>query len=108
MTTKDRVLIYDLVDLPPGNLVVEDIQLQAWGSELIVRCRHNRQQPLTLAFHGCRGLEWHVVRLPEREGETAQLITHDLGAGQHQRTARLATTLAEIIVTYDELEIALG
>lgn len=108
MTTKDHTLLYDLVDLKPGNLVVQDIDLQDWGSVLVVRVLHNQQQPVTLTFNGCRGIEWHVIRSPAKSGETVQLIKHDLGRGQHQRTARLVTTVAEVIITYDELAITLA
>ncbi|MBC7870637.1 MAG: hypothetical protein H7Y09_07335, partial [Chitinophagaceae bacterium] len=35
----------------------------------------------------------------------AQLLTHDLGEGNYQRTARFATVVAEIIISYQETEI---
>lgn len=108
MTPRDRTLLYDLVDLPPGNLSVLAMRLEAWGSVLVVRCLHNQRQPVTLTFDGCRGLEWHVLRLPIPPDATAQLITHDLGADQHRRTARLVTTLAEVIVSYGTLRVELG
>lgn len=108
-----RTLIYDLLDLPPGYLTVTAVRVERWGSRVTVGCLHTvppLARAFTLVFHDCRGLEWYVQKTEAdiSPDEPAQLLTHDLGQPNHQRTARLATTLFELIISYRELEILRG
>lgn len=105
----ERRLLYDVVpQLSIGNLALRAIELSDWGSritcEIVYRYPpHERFFHLTLS--GCRGIEWYISKnsatlTTETE---AQLLTHDLGANQYQRPARFATTLVEVIVSYERL-----
>jgi len=79
-----------------------------WGSEIVVSCIYSyppEEKPFRLIFKDCRGIEWTVIKGNISDGEQAQLLTHDLGEGNHQRTARIATVLIELIVSYGELVI---
>jgi hypothetical protein len=108
MTQRHRTLIYNLLDLPLGNITVSEVKLARWGSEVSFSCIHRyppEEKKFRLIFKDCRGIEWTVVKADIAEGEQAQMLSHDLGEGNHQRTARIATVLAEIIISYGELVI---
>lgn len=107
---RPRTLIYNLLDLPHGHLAVTDIQVAHWGSTLIVDCTHTYPpdtKAFTLIFKDCQGIRWYVQNAADTapDDTPAQLLTHDLGKPKHQHTARLATTMVEIILSYGELEI---
>ena len=108
MTQRQRTLIYSLLNLQVGNLTVTDVRLSHWGSEIAVSCIYQyppEEKTFRLIFKDCRGIEWNVIKGDIAEGEQAQLMTHDLGEGRHQRTARIATTLIELIISYGELVV---
>lgn len=103
-----RTLIHDQLGSTPGNYTVETIEVTDWGSRVIVDCtyRHSKTDLLQLIFDGVLSIEWYVQANAQKAGSTpAQLMTHDLGEGNYKRTARLATTLAEVIIAYDKLKI---
>lgn len=106
----ERVLITTRLGLPPGNLAIREIQVESWGSRLIVDCVYRfppDEKPFRLIFNDCRSIEWIVQK--STAGMVgfaeAQLISHDLGKENYERTARLASTLAEIIIAYAKLKI---
>ncbi len=108
MTQRQRTLIYSLLNLQTGNLAVTDVRLLRWGSEIVVSCIYSyppEEKTFRLIFKDCRGIEWNVIKGNITEGEQAQLLTHDLGEGNHQRTARIATVLIELIISYGELVV---
>jgi hypothetical protein len=108
MTQRHRTLIYSLLNLQTGNLAVSEVRLLRWGSEIIVSCIYRyppEEKIFRLIFKDCRGIEWNVIKGNIAEGEQAQMLTHDLGEGNHQRTARLATVLIELIISYGELVV---
>ena len=41
----------------------------------------------------------------DADDETAQVLTHDIGEGNYQRTARFATVLAEVVISYDSVVV---
>ncbi len=109
-SSSPRVSIYDRLKLPHGHLTVTNITLEKWGSRLLVDCVHHyppHTREFRLVFINCRGLNWYVQKSGDEieDNQPAQLLTHDLGQPGHQHTARLATTLAEVIVSYEKLEI---
>lgn len=104
----NKTQIYDLLELRTGSLTLDAVQLNRWGSEIIIDCRHRyppEEKAFRLIFNDCRGIEWSVIKSDIGEGEAAQVLTHDLGAGQHTRPARFATVLAEILITYGDMVI---
>lgn len=106
----ERALIPPRLGLPPGNLAVRAIQLEAWGSQIVVDCIYRfppEEKLFRLIFHDCRSIEWIVQKTTVNMTglEEAQLIAHDLGKENYERTARLATTLAEVLIAYDKLKI---
>jgi hypothetical protein len=101
-------LIHDLLGLRTGSLTLAAIDVARWGSRITVDCLYRyppEEKRFRLVFEGCRGIEWSVARPDIGEGESAQVLTHDLGAAHYQRPARLATVLAEIIITYEALSV---
>lgn len=105
-----RKLIHKVLGLDPGHIAVTAIQVNAWGSEVVFDCIYEyppRKLAFRLIFSDCRSIEWFVQRDGNRARDTAisQLITHDLGAGRHERTARMATVMAEVIISYGNLKV---
>lgn len=103
-------LIHHALGLDPGHIVVEDVQVDGWGSEVIFDCIYEyppRKVAFRLIFGDCRSLEWFIQHDGRRAREMAvsQLIAHDLGIGNYARTARMATVMAEIIISYGTLKI---
>lgn len=103
-------LLHQRLNLQPGNIILTDVQTESWGARLIVELiyRHPPQEvPVRLVFDDVRRLDWYVQKtsLEMARYEHAQLMTHDLGQEDYQRTARLATNLAEIIISYHKLKI---
>jgi hypothetical protein len=108
MTQRQRTLIYGLLGLQVGNLTLTDTRLTRWGNEVTLSFIYRyppEEKTFRLIFKRCRGIEWHVVKEGIAEGEQAQLMTHDLGEQNYQRTARIATVLVEIIISYGELAV---
>lgn len=106
-----RVLIHDKLGLSPANYTLLDIENQDWGSRIVVQCRYSyppMTELITLIFDDVRSITWYVQRRNAQMREDAQLLTHDLGQGGYQRTARFASTLAEVIISYDKLKIVRG
>ncbi len=105
-----KTLIHQRLGWQPGNIMVQALRLEQWGSRLVVVALY-RHPPLEkrfeLIFTDCRGIQWYVQKsLTEmRRYSDTPLLTHDLGEENHQRTARLATTLAEVILSYGTLTI---
>ncbi len=105
----ERRLLYDVVaHLAIGNLALRAIELSDWGSRIsceIVYRYPPQERLFRLGLSGCRGIEWYISKNSATlAAETeAQLLTHDLGADQYQRPARFATTLIEVIVSYERL-----
>lgn len=104
-----RRSIHDVLGISPGHYIVESIEVSDWGKRVRVQCRYNyppQVLQLTLRFDECRYLEWHVQPAqPNSATLPVQLLTHDLGLPRYERTARLATTAAELILSYRSLKI---
>jgi hypothetical protein len=108
MPQRQRKLIYSLLNLPTGSLAITDVRLTRWGSDIVISCIYRyppEEKTFRIVFKDCRGIEWNVIKDRIAEGDEAQMLTHDLGEGKHQHTARIATTLVELIITYGELSI---
>jgi hypothetical protein len=110
MTTKDRSIIYDLLDVRIGNLAVSNIRQDKWGSTVTVECIYSyppEEKTFKLVFKNCRAIQWYILKTTaEMEAHpVAQVITHDLGQANYQRTARIVTVTVEIIISYEELVV---
>lgn len=105
-----RTLIYDLLDLRVGNLAVNSIRQDAWGGTVRVEFLYNyppEEKTFTVIFKDCRAIQWYILKDAAEMAAhpNAQLMTHDLGLANYQRTARIATVLVEVIISYRELAI---
>lgn len=105
-----KKLIHQILGLNPGHYTVNSVEIETWGSQITFDCiyRYPPDEKLfRLIFEECRSLEWYIQRDGDeiRKLKNAQLLAHDLGEGNHQRTARIATTLVEVIISYGRLKI---
>lgn len=104
-------LIFDHLGLPTGSLSVNGVQIEQWGSKLVLDCiyRYPPDEKLfRLIFKRCSGLQWSIAQTNPISSPTAQILTHDLGDPDYQRTARIVTVLFEVIVSYGELVVEKG
>jgi hypothetical protein len=109
---RKRKRLYDVIDLYPGNLALTDIIMEKWGSIIHVNITYRyppQEKHISISFFDVRGIEWNVQRSTHEieEGVEAQLMTHDLGESQYQRTARFASTMVELIFSYRMMKIEL-
>ena len=103
-----RVLIHERLNLSPANYTLLAIDTKDWGSRVIVTCRYShpsKTEVLTLIFDDVRSMNWYIQRRNAHMEDEAQLLSHDLGAGNYEQSARFASTYAEVIMTYDKLKI---
>jgi hypothetical protein len=103
-------LLHERLGIQPGNWSVEKITLEQWGSTVILDCIHRYppdEKPFRLVFEDCRSIQWYVQRRGAEMSifTNTQMMSHDLGMGNYERTARFATTLVELIIAYDRLKI---
>jgi hypothetical protein len=103
--------LHELLGFSPGNIVVKAIKVSTWGDELAFDCIYHyppNEQAFTVRFYEVHSIEWYIQRDSSeiRKLENAQLLTHDLGAANHQSPARFSTTLAELILSYGRIEIS--
>jgi len=104
------ILIHESLGYEPGNYSVQAITLSEWGSKVVINCTY-RHPPAVLGLHiifeDCRSIEWFVQKdtVDIAHFQEAPLMTHDLGLGFYERTARFATTLAEVLISYRKLKI---
>jgi hypothetical protein len=106
----DKNLLYQRLGVPPGNFAINQIEVENWGSIVVVHgvYRYPPQEVhFRLTFLECRNIEWFVQRSTAASAQfsEAQLLTHDLGLAEYERTARLATSAAEVIIAYGKLKI---
>jgi hypothetical protein len=102
--------IFDLLGVKVGSLAVADVQKDRWGQTITVDFVYTyppEKKPFKLVFTNCRAFEWYVLKAPHEmpTGETVNVITHELGQPNHQRTARIATVAVEIIISYGALTV---
>ena len=103
-------LLHESLGLSPGNWSIEDVTIEAWGSQVLIDCVHRfppDEKPFRLVFEDVRSIQWFVQKRGDelQKLTSAQLMSHDLGVGNYERTARFATPLAEIIISYERLKI---
>ena len=102
--------IFDLLGVRIGSLNVADVHIDRWGQTLTVAMNYlypPEEKPFRLVFRDVRAFEWYVLKAPDEmpQGQTVNLITHNLGLPDHQQTARLATVPVEIIISYGTVVI---
>lgn len=99
--------IFDLIDARTGNIAISGFEMEKWGGEVVVKCLYRyppEEKPFNLRFKQVRSVQWITVKM-DAEDETAQVLTHDIGEGNYQRTARFATVLAEVVISYDSVVV---
>ena len=106
-----NTLLHDKLGLDPGNYVVRGIYPEHWGARITFDILYRYpplERPIRLVFEDCRSLDWYMQKptAAMQQSNTTPLLTHDLGLPDYVRTARFATTLVEIIVSYRTLTIA--
>ena len=102
-----RSNIFDLIDIRTGNIAISGFDIEKWGSEVVVKCLYRYppdEKLFNLRFKRVRSMQWITVKL-DADDDTAQVLTHDIGEGKYQRTARFATVLAEVVISYDEVVV---
>ena len=110
MTVQSK-LVFDHLGLTTGSLSITGFNITHWGSEITLDCLYSyppEEKPFRLIFKHCTGAQWSVANNGAANSETAQMLTHDLGDPNHQRTARIATVLFEVIISYGELIVEKG
>lgn len=108
--TLDRTIVYDLLGIRIGNLTVAKISLDEWGSAITIDWIYTyppEEKTFQLIFSDCRAIQWYILKSSAemQDLHTAQVITHDLGQPNYQRTARIATVVLEIIISYGALSV---
>ena len=102
-----RTNIFDMLNIRTGNITLTNIRVEKWGSEIVVECLYRyppEEKAFALRFKRVRSSQWISVKM-DSEDNHAQVLTHDVGEGNYQRTARFATVVAEIVISYDVVEI---
>jgi len=103
-------LIHKMLGLDPGNIVLTNYQVEAWGSVVKIDGIYRyppTEKPFTLVFRDIRSIDVYVQKPFEAVSEIqeAQLMTHDLGEAEYGRTARLASVAVELVISYKTLEV---
>ncbi|MGB7340240.1 MAG: hypothetical protein WBC91_15185 [Phototrophicaceae bacterium] len=103
-------LIHTELGLDPGHITIDDIAVMKWGSEVIVDCTYEyppTKKQFRLIFSDCLSMEWFIQQNGSHTHHTEHpsLLTHDLGGDDYQRTARIASTAVEVIISYGKLKI---
>ena len=104
----ERATVYKLLDLQPASLEILQVTPSRWAAEVTLACAYYfppQRKPFTLRFGRVRNLQWLVINPDATDTDETQVLSHDLGAEGYRRTARFATTLAEIIISYDTLTV---
>lgn len=104
----ERTTIYKLLNLQPASLEILQVKPSRWATEVTFECAYHfppERKLFTLRFGRVRNLQWLVINPDAKEIDETQVLSHDLGAEGYRRTARFASTLAEIIISYDTLTI---
>ncbi|GAB1420926.1 hypothetical protein MASR2M15_10540 [Anaerolineales bacterium] len=102
--------ILQYLKLKPGNLALKSIDIQAWGTRVVIEgiYRHPPEfQNFQIILEDCRHLTW-ITQKSSANSENipeSQLLIHDLGEADYQRTAHFATTMGEVVINYRELSI---
>ncbi|MEQ8675835.1 MAG: hypothetical protein RLP44_06355 [Aggregatilineales bacterium] len=99
--------VFELLDIRTGNIALNDVRVEKWGSVVVVDAVYRyppEEKAFTLRFTGVRSIQWITVKL-NSDADTAQVLTHDIGEGNYQRTARFATVLAEVVISYGEVAV---
>jgi len=107
---QNLTLIPKVLGLSPGNLVIKNYHTELWGSVVKVDCIYRYppdEKPFTLVFRNVRTMDVYMQKQADRlqQIDEAQLMTHDLGEPDFERTCRLASTAVELIISYQTLEI---
>ena len=100
----------DYALLALGNLTstLVGVEVNRWGTELIVRCLYNPldPQPYDLIFRGCRRIEFEpYVNDPLNDVSQAEIIGLSLGEKGHQKPAVITSSVVEITVVYSTYEL---
>jgi hypothetical protein len=88
-----------------GNLMCTALTADGFGSrvQLQVTYQHDSTTHRALVtFEGVRNTQW-IMQQTQIAAAAAAFLQHDLGAGEHQAAAHLATTLFEVWVSYQTL-----
>lgn len=99
--------VFQLLEVRTGNLAITSIDTEHWGSEVVVSCLYRyppEERPFKLRFQKVRNMQWITVKF-DQTIDDAQVLTHDIGEGDYQRTARFATVLVEVVISYESVVV---
>jgi hypothetical protein len=104
--------LYELLKLPATySFTVRDLQMNAWGQDLIFYCAY--QSPandhanlFTMAFHDCREIRWRVYAHLEASIDTpARIVDLKFGRGDHRSPANILTSFFGLTISYGTLTV---
>jgi hypothetical protein len=99
--------VFAMLGKRTGNIAIDDIQVEKWGGEVVVKCLYRyppEETPFTLRFQQVRSIQWITVKMDSTD-DVAQVLTHDIGEGGYKCTARFAMVQAEVVISYDSLTL---
>lgn len=102
--------LWQLVNLTPGELYVQNVKISHIESTLTLECRafHNtypKGKAINITFKNCRDIRWQAVD-PHAGEEAAQALGVYLGEQQHGKPAVVYTGATEMSVLYNEIMIS--
>ena len=105
----NRLAIFEMLGVPPRELLVTDIRIEAWGQTLLLSCIYDieERQPFELEFTQCQTLRWEIIDDEDdlSQEKMADVIAITFSEGEVQREAVILTVLFEIVVGYKTMRI---
>lgn len=101
--------LWQLVDLPPGDLYVRHVQLDHETGTLALECEvfypdYGDSQTFQLRFKKCRGIRWEAMDTDAGEAAAHALGIY-LGEQSHTKPAVVYTGANEMSVLYQEVDV---
>ena len=103
-----RLAIFEMLGVPPSELLITGIRIEAWGQTLHLSCIYDieQRQPFELEFTQCQTLSWEMIDADDlSQEEMADVIDLILRGSEEQPEALIETDLFEIVVRYKAMNI---
>jgi hypothetical protein len=100
--TTDHLECFELLGVEPGRMTVRDVQVSAWGSEVLISCAYEGDgpRPFQLLFEECSSIQWDVHGNLDDPDTDAELMGLFLGEEAHREAAIIYAEPFEIAVLY--------
>lgn len=99
---------YSKLQLGSSTSLIAGVNVSAWGSEVLVRCRYDPTDdrlPYCLLFQQCRELKWEVIDFEYTHESEAELIGIHLGAENYQAPALIQSNLFTLVLLYKHFRL---